>query len=357
MQRFRIPALAAFAFGATLSASLAVAAEPGSLVYIPTGAQGEVVIVDAATNEPIGQIGGLPAAHGLAVTPDGRRLVVGSLNERAPGEAAPERPAGMSEADHAAHHAGAPAQEMPAAVSSVSIVDTESGSVVQRIDVPGAVHHVAMSPDGRFAAVTHPNAGAITALDLDALAVIATVPTGDMPNYAVFSADGSELYVSNAGDDALAVLDVASWAVTGSIGVGASPEHIALSPDGSRLVVNNVADGSVSVIDTAAREVIETIPVGIGPHGIDFADDGNTVFVSLRGEDRLIAIDLADGTLRSAPLSPAPYHLKVLGGRGVLYVSSAETSKIRVIDATTLEVLDEFDIPGIGHQFGLVPGS
>lgn len=90
-------------------------------------------------------------------------------------------------------------------VSDVSVVDTATGSVIRGIEVPGAVHHVAVSPDGRIAVVTHPSGDAITAIDLGALAVIATVPTGSLPDYATFSADGARLYVSSAGEDMLAM--------------------------------------------------------------------------------------------------------------------------------------------------------
>jgi len=341
-------ALALFAALATATATLAA---PQARVYIPTGDAAEVVVIDPETHAQIGRIPDLPAAHGLAVTPDGQRLVVGSFDERPAGAPAPAWPAGVSAEDHAAHHAPAAAPVAADTVSDVSVVDTATGSVIRRIEVPGAVHHVAMSLDGRIAVVTHPAGDAVTAIDLGKLAVIATVPTGSLPNYAAFSADGARLYVSDAGEDVVAVLDTRSWTVTDRIAVGANPEHLALSPDGRRLVVANVAGGSLSVIDVAEGRVVTTLPVGDTPHGIDFADDGNTVFVALTGEDRLAAVDPATGAARSVALAPAPYHLSAIRGRGVVYVSSAEDSGIWVIDAATLTVRAEITLPGTGHQF------
>jgi YVTN family beta-propeller protein len=342
---------------AALATATAAAAEPDARVYIPTGDSAEVVVIDTETHAEVGRITGLPAAHGLAVTPDGRRLVVGSFDERPAGAAAPDKPAGVSAEDHAAHHAPAAATAAPGGVSVVSIVDAASRMVIRRIEVPGAVHHVAVSPDGGTAAVTHPAGDAITAIDLANLTVIATVPTGSLPNYATFSGDGGQLYVSNAGDDTIAVLDTRAWSVTETMAVGEGPEHLALSPDGRRLVVSNVADGSLSVIDLRTRQVVGTLPVGDTPHGIDFADDGNTVFVALTGEDRLAAVDLGNGTSRGVALAPAPYHLSAIRGRGVLYVSSAEDSRIWVVDAATLALTGEIAIPGIGHQLAQTPAN
>ena len=344
------PALA-LAFG-LLTVSLAQAGPPPR-VYIPTGEGAEVLIIDAATQQTVGRLGGLPAAHGLAATPDGSRLIVGSFEERAVDAAPPDKPADVSATDHAAHHGTGPKAETPAAISTVSIVDTATQAILRRIDVPGAVHHVAVSPDGRTAVVTQPGADSITAIDLQSYAVLATVRVGAVPNYAAFAPDGATLYVSAAGDDAIVTLDAARWQVTGRIATGASPEHLVLAPDGQRLYVANTGDGTVSVIDPATRQAVATLAVGPTPHGIDLSEDGRTLIVAVTGADRLIAIDLADRTRREAALAPAPYHLRAIPGTGRLYVSSAGVPTVRVIDAATLGVVAEIPLDGTGHQFAI----
>lgn len=351
----RLLSIKAFVLATALASTTLAQTAAGPRVYIPTGDNAEVLVIDAATSRVIGRIAGLPAAHGLAVTPDGARLVVGSFDERESSATLPEKPAGVSAADHAAHHAPKPATDTQPMVSSVSVVDATTNTILRRIDVPGAVHHVAVSPDGRVAVVTHPYADTVTAIDLEALTVIKTVPTGMLPNYAVFSADGKTLYVSNSSEDTVAAVDTSAWLVTGRTPTGASPEHLVLSPDGRRLLVSNVADGSVSVIDLSAQRATETLLIGADLHGIDLSENGETLFVAERGDDRLVAIDLQDGARRNVALSPAPYHVSVIYGAGVLYVSSAEDSVVWVIDAVTLELRGKIPVAGIGHQFAQVP--
>jgi YVTN family beta-propeller protein len=337
------------------SAANAFAAET---FYIPLGSADAVVIVNTERDAVVGRIEGLPAVHGLAGTPDGGYLIAGSYRERAAG-GAPAKPASVSEEEHAAHHAP-PADSTPSstpAVSTVSVIRTSDGSVVRRIDVPGAVHHVATSPDGRFAVVTHPNQDAISAIDLAAHEVVATLATGPLPNYAVFSPDGGRVYVSNAGNGTVSDVDASRWIVRRNFLVGASPEHVVLSPDGRRLFVNNVEDGTVSVIAVDEGEVAKTIPVGSTLHGIDLADDGETLFVAVLGDDKLAAVDLRTGVYRSATLAPAPYHLAVARGTGKLYVSSADEPKVWVVDQETLAVLGEIAIGGKGHQMVQMPGT
>lgn len=336
-----------------LAAAEAAAAAPE--VYIPLGAANKVQIIDAATRRPIAVIEDVENAHGLAITPDQRFLVAGSFAEVPAGsEDAPPRPAAVSQAEHEKHHA-MPAASGTSSVnkSFVSIVDAASLRVVRRIAVRAAVHHVTVSPDGRFAVTTHPGAGGISVIDLGTFAVVRTVETGPAPNYAIFTTDASKLYVSNAGDDTVSEIDVDSWTVNRGIATGRSPEHVVLSPDNGTLYVNNVGDGSVSVIPLTGDSAARTYRVGSAPHGIDLSDNGSTLFVSSLGDGKLVAIDLASGQMRHVDLAPSPYHVTSVPGSGVVFVSSRTENRIWVIDQSSLALRGNISIDGIGHQMAV----
>ena len=329
---------------------------PAGTVYVPMGSAGEVLVIDADSDTIVGRIAGIEDAHGLAGGPGGDYLVVGMYGEITPDQLAPPaKPEGMSEAEHQAHHS-MPATDAIAggAVSFVSIIATDAESAVRRIEVPGAVHHTAVSPDGRYAVATHPNAGGVSIIDLSSFMVTATIETGTMPNYVVVSSDSRRVYVSNAGDHTVSEIDAENWVVRRSFRVGASPEHMVLSPDDATLFVANVDDGTVSAVSLVGGAVPAPYAVGGALHGIDLSDDGRTLFVGGREFNKLVAIDLAEGTLRRVPLGSEPYHLTAIRGTGKLYVSSADEPKIWVIDQTSLRTLGEIPIGGRGHQMAVV---
>lgn len=344
----------AAAFGVTLSgAALAGTA------YVPLGSANAIAVIDTATDRVIRTISGVDHVHGLGGAPDWGFLIAGSFSKTFPGEAqigpAPE---GMSEEEHAAHHAppadGAPGNEQQMPISILTVLKADDGAVVRRLEVPGAVHHVAVSPDGRHAVVTHTLAGGISVIDLETFAVSELIETGTTPNYAVFSSDGVLAYVSNAGDGTVSEIDTADWRVARTMAAGEAPEHMVLGPDGRMLYVANIEAGTVSVVSLAQGEVVETLAIGGELHGLDVSDDGKTLFVSGKGEDKLVAVDFATGQMRSAPLSPAPYHLAVVPGTGKLYVSSRAEPKIWVVDQQSLEPISVIPIRGEGHQMVFV---
>lgn len=342
---------------AMLAAGLSGPAVAADLpVYIPLGDADRALIVDPDTDAVVGAVEDLPNVHGLSVSRNGRVLLAGSLDTWKSGDTAMDKPAGMSPDDHAAHHSGgSSAKAAGDRIGLVSVVDPDAGEVVRRIEVPGAVHHVAVAPDGAFAVVTHPVTGRISVVDPGGFKVAAEVAIGSNPNYAVVLPDGDRVYVTAAGAGTVSEIDADSWRVVREFKVGASPEHLVLSPDAGRLFVNNVADGTVNEIDLAAGEVSRTFDVGGALHGIDISSDGATLYVAAVDAGEVVAIDLSTGMQRRARMPASPYHLaRVRPGK--LYVSSAEVPRIWAVDAETLERTGVIAVDGTGHQIA-VPGS
>jgi DNA-binding beta-propeller fold protein YncE/YHS domain-containing protein len=327
-------------------------------VYIPDGSAGEVIVVDADTGAVKQRITGLEAIHGLAGSPGVKYLVAGSYSEISKTEAeAIAKPEGVSQDEHAAHHAKPAAGAMPknAAISILTILDAQSGEAVRRIEVPGAVHHTAVSPDGRYAVATHPSADGISIIDLEQLAFKAFVATGSAPNYAVFAADGESVFVTNAGNGTISEVDVGKGFVRRNFLSGEAPEHIVISGDGARLYVADADVGKVREIATSDGSVLRSFEIGGELHGLDLSDDENTLFVSGKGDDKLASIDLRSDAMQTVSLSPAPYHLTTIDGTGKIYVSSRDEPSIWILNQTDLAVTGEIAISGEGHQMVVLP--
>jgi DNA-binding beta-propeller fold protein YncE len=303
-------------------------------VYIPLGTANMVVAVDAATNGITATYGGVENSHGLVATPDGEYLVVGSLQE------AP-LPSGSA--------ANTPN-------SKLFLVHPGHGHVMLTIPVSGWTHHQAITPDGRYVISTHPTRGGISVVDLQTNQVLKTIATGAAPNYTVITRDGKSAFVSNSGNGTLSQVDLASWTVTRTLEGGPAPEHIVLSPDEKTLYSLNPQAGTVSAVSVASGKIIETYKIGAKLHGLDLGDDGQTLFVSSVADNKLVALDLRDGSQRALPLSPAPYHLNAIRGTGKLYVSSRSDPVVWVVDQKSLALTGTIQLPaGVAHQMAVVP--
>jgi len=301
------------------------------LLYVPTGNTNDVVIISSRHTE---------------------YLVAGSMQVPGTKKSGAAKPAKMSEAEHATHHANTKSKaEQTATPSYVSIIHAKHGHVMRRVEVRALTHHTAVSPDGKIAIAVHSGAGGISVIDLNKMNVIKTLQTGTWPNYAVFTSDGNFLYITNAGMGMVSEIDTRTWQVTREINVGKEPEHMVISADDKFLYVANKASGSVSVVNLKDGKVTKTWSVGEKVHGIDLSDDGRWLFVASKGTDTLSRVNLSTGKITTIDLSPAPYHVAYIARLNKLYISSRKIPKIWVLNAQTLQIENEIDLgKGVAHQ-------
>jgi len=188
---------------------------------------------------------------GLAVTPDGKRLVV--------------------------------ADQLADAASVVDLATGTVSTVAVGHDPFGAV----VSKDGRTAYVTNQGGTTVSVLDVSGSAptVRQTITVGTHPNAVLASADGRRLYVANGDSDAISVIDTRTNHVADTITlqpyrnapVGANPEGVALAPDGRTLYVANSGDNDVAVVDLQRGRMSGLIPTAWYPTSVQRV--GNRLFV------------------------------------------------------------------------------
>jgi DNA-binding beta-propeller fold protein YncE len=172
-------------------------------------------------------------------------------------------------------------------------IHAHAGEEPRLVDVGGQPVEVAISPDGRLAAVT----------------------TGfwDGPG--------------------LSIVDRETAKVRGRTELGPAPGHLAFTPDGARLIVaGGEQEGTVYVLETKDFTVTARAGIGRVPRGVAPARNGMRAWIALNGENRVVNVDLATGVVRTATstpelpdrvaVSPDGHRLLVThGGRGSSYVS------------------------------------
>ncbi len=165
---------------------------------------------------------------GLAVTPDGQRLL---------------------SADRDSHQ--------------VSVIDLGSSEVVGTVPVGIRPFGVTIDAAGRLAYTANVGSNDVSVIDLATLKVIASVKVGERP-YAVALTKG-RAFVTNSYGDSVSVFDTATRAPVGLLDTGEYPEGIMASEDGSRIYVANWFSNTLSIVDSDSLDVLADVEVGDGP--------------------------------------------------------------------------------------------
>ena len=186
-----------------------------------------------------------------------------------------------------------------------------------------------------------------------------------------FSPDGATLYASGGNqdvvyryawrDDRATLTDSLVLAVKRSPNGTRYPGGIAASPDGTQLYVAENLGDSLAVVDLASRRVVQRLATERYPFGVAAAKDG-TVYVSAWGGGTVsVFARAAGGTLAPAARIRVGRHPSALllgAGDSRLFVASASTDRISVIDTKSRRVLtDIFDSPPGGPGEGSTPGA
>ncbi len=180
----------------------------------------------------------------------------------------------------------------------VAVVDLRRGGVVQMpLDDIDAFYAdpagVAVSPDGRYAFISHAGVDRVSVIDLPALRrllsgagaaelagfaddlgvsrryVVKRIAVGANPRGLAVSADGRRLYVAERLDDRIGIIDLDSLEKTGSIDLG-GPRHITVRRRGERLFNSASAtlQGQFSCRSCHPNDHVDRLQYDLEPDGL-----------------------------------------------------------------------------------------
>lgn len=307
-------------------AGLALAPGPLSgqpFVYVSDNFLDRVLVVDPATDSLVTSISVGDQPEGLAVTPDGGRVLVANRDS-----------------------------------GTVSVIDTASQTVVATIPVGVFPHDVAILPGGSRAYVTNQLSDSVSVIDMSSLSVVATVAVGAGPLGIAASADGTRVWVVERIANSVSAIDPATHAVVSTIPVSNALLDVAIAPDGGTLYLSRaVASGLVMVVDVATASVVAAVALPAVPDGIAVAPDGSRVWVARSGDGGVSVLDPATLSLTadlSLPGSAVASGVAPTAEGDRIYVAAGSDGRVWWIDAAAEAVLG-FLVTG-GNPFRVATG-
>jgi len=149
------------------------------------------------------------------------------------------------------------------------VIDTATYAVVTRVEMDSRQDgKVAFTPDGAFAYVTSPfGAGNVSVIDTQSHTVVALIPTGLSTQSVAITPDGAFAYVTawgGAEPGKVLAIDTKSHSVVATIPMETQiPGGVKITSDGALAYVGySRYPGSFAVIDTASNTVVDIVPTG-----------------------------------------------------------------------------------------------
>lgn len=173
--------------------------------------------------------------------------------------------------------------------------------------------------------------------------------TGKMPHEIAISPDGKQAAVVAYGDKTIDLFDVATRARLKTIDLAPNegPHGIAWLKDG-RIVVTTERSQSIAVVDPAAGKVIASIKTDQpGTHMVAVTSDRTTAYTANIPAGTVTVIDLAGGKkLRDIPVGGRPEGIALSRDELVLWVGDLEGSRVQAFDTDTFDKITEVKTGG-----------
>jgi DNA-binding beta-propeller fold protein YncE len=232
---------------------------------------------------------------------------------------------------------------------TVSFVNLATGNEIARLPTGRMPHEIAVSPDGRQAAVVSYGARGIDIFDVPSRTKLRTIDLSpnEGPHGIVWLEDG-RLIVTTERSQSLTIVDTRNGDAVSAVKTDQQGSHmVAVSPDKRFAYTANIPADTVTVIDLHAGKKVRDLEVGGRPEGITLTGQGRILWVGDLQSPRVQAYDTRTFE-RLAEIATGPVPIRVLASPDERWVvtSNIGNGSLTVIDAASRKALREIAVGG-----------
>lgn len=231
---------------------------------------------------------------------------------------------------------------------TLSLVDMASARQCVRLPTGKAPHEIAVSPNGRQAAVVGYGAATVDIFDVGRARLVRRIDIApnDGPHGIAWISRNRILAVTDRGNSLIS-LNPRNGAFSALPTRQRGSHMLAVSPDRRRAYVSNILSGTVSVFDLDRWTKLSDIAVGGNPEGLAIAPDGATLWVGDNSGPRVKVVDLASQAVTATlPADSIAIRLAVSPDGGTVIASNFLSGSLTVYDARNPRLLRSIPVSG-----------
>jgi DNA-binding beta-propeller fold protein YncE len=282
------------------------------LAFIVNSGGASISLVDMSSRKEMRRVPVLREPHHVALSPDGKSLLVGDTvgNEMLffdPLTAALQKRIPVSDPYQMGFSPNGRFLVVNGlARNQVDVYDATTMRLLQRFPAHSMPSHLDFAPDSSRVFVSLQGSDSMMAIDLNRMAELWTAKVGRTPAGVLWH-DGKVL-VADMGTDYVAVVDPADGRVSGRIHTGKGAHNLFLSPDHRIIWVNNRIGGTTTALDAATLTPIRSYAIPGGPDDIAFAPDGR-LWITRRFAEKVAVLDPNTGEYETIDVGRSPHGL------------------------------------------------
>ena len=284
--------------------------------------------------------------------------------------------------------------------NTVSVISTNSNTVIANVAVGSSPYAVAINPQGTYAYVVNYSSNNVSVINTSTYAVVATIGLSySQPEGIAINPQGTYAYVTSYASAAVGVISLASNTLYTNIGLSYpygdaiaidstgtygyitdpgynyvmvfnassmsnytnisgfnAPYSISLNPQGTQMWITNEGASTISVINTASPTAIATTVSGLAnPWGLSFNSSGSVAYVANYGNNTLAQVNTSTySVIATTGVGANPMNPGTTPGGGYVYVANRSSNTVSVLNTAT----GALGVVGTSCTvYGLTPGD
>src|SRR5579859_7940299 len=280
------------------------------LAYVVNSGAASISLIEMSTEKELRVIPLLREPHHLALSPDGKSLLVGDTvgNEMFffdPTTAALQKRLPVADPYQLAFSPNGKFLVVNGlARNQVDVYDAASMQLLKRFPIASMPSHLDYAPDSSRVFVSLQGTDSLVAIDLNRLEVLWKVKIGSTPAGVMWH--NGKVLVADMGTDYVAVTEPSDGRVVERIHTGKGAHNLFLSPDRKIIWVNNRVGGTTTSVDATTLAVIRTYRIPGGPDDIAFAPDGK-LWITRRWAEKVAVLDPQTGDYQTIDVGRSPH--------------------------------------------------
>lgn len=234
------------------------------------------------------------------------------------------------------------------AEDTVSFIDLATGKELARSATGRSPHEIAISPDGKRAAVVAYGGTTIDIFDVASAKLVKRIELApnEAPHGVAWLRDGRIIAAAEK-SKSLVIVDAGTGAVRAIPTEQDGSHMVAVSPDQRRAYVANVRAGTISVIDLPRERKLADIAVGGNPEGLALTRDGKELWVGDNSTPRVRIVDLASGrAVATLPTDPVAIRVAISPDGSTAVTSNIGAGTLSVFDVEMRKPLRTITLSG-----------
>jgi DNA-binding beta-propeller fold protein YncE len=230
--------------------------------------------------------------------------------------------------------------------ASYSIINPSTRMEVQRLPIGREPHHLMMTPDRKDLLIASTATNELLVLDPRTAERRGVVRNIVDPYQLGYSPDGKWFVTAAYRLDHVDIYRADGFKLAGRIFIDGLPSHMSFDAESSTVFVTLQQSGRVAAFDLATQMIKWNAPVGEAPAGIVTLPD-KRLLVALTGEDSIVAVDPANGTVGARLKTGKGAHNFWPKGDGRhFFLSNRIEGTISLIDTQEMKVVATIRVPG-----------